>query len=119
MIGLAGAIALQAQPTGPGLGEVLILPVAIILIFYFLVIRPQQRRQREQEALLKSVDKGDVVVTTGGLHGRVVGATAEVLTLDVGTLKGERMRVKVDRGKIDRRVEAAPREKPKEKARGS
>lgn len=121
-IGIPAVIALQAQGPGPGLFDWLVLLGPMFLIFYFFLIRPQQRRQREHEALLRGIDKGDAVVTTGGLHGRVVGATDEVLTIDIGGLKGERVRVKVDRAKIDRRVESAqerPKEKPKEKGKGS
>ena len=75
--------------------------IAIFLIFYFLLIRPQQKKQREQEEMLKGIDKGDDVVTAGGLHGRVVGTTDDVLTLEIAALKGERVRVKVSRAKID------------------
>jgi preprotein translocase subunit YajC len=82
--------------------------VAIFVIFYFLLIRPQQKRQREQEAMVKAVAKGDDIVTTGGLHGRVTGVTDDVLTLEIANIKGERVRVKVDRSKVDsRRKEAA------------
>jgi len=78
------------------------LPLAaIFVIFYFLLIRPQQKRQREQESMVKAVAKGDDVVTAGGLHGRVTGATDDVLTLEIANLKGERVRVKVDRNRID------------------
>ncbi|MBW2286504.1 MAG: preprotein translocase subunit YajC [Deltaproteobacteria bacterium] len=85
------------------------LPLAaIFVIFYFLLIRPQQKRQREQEAMVKAVAKGDDIVTTGGLHGRVTGVTDDVLTLEIANIKGERVRVKVDRSKVDsRRKEAA------------
>lgn len=83
-----------------------LLPMALIfLIFYFLLIRPQTRRQREHEALLKSLEKGDRVVTSGGLHGVVVGTTDDVLTLEIGAGGGQRIRVKVDRARVDRLVE--------------
>jgi len=74
---------------------------AIFLIFYFLLIRPQQKRQKEQEAMLKAIVKGDDVVTAGGLHGKVTGVTDDVLTLEIAVLKGERIRVKVARNKVD------------------
>jgi len=75
--------------------------VAIFLIFYFLFIRPQQKKQQAQEQMLKAIDRGDDVVTAGGLHGRVVGVTDDVLTLEIAALKGERVRVKVSRAKVD------------------
>ena len=61
----------------PGGGLIGLLPfVLIFVIFYFLLIRPQQRRQRqakqERDALLKALKPGDKVVTTGGIYGTVV-----------------------------------------------
>jgi preprotein translocase subunit YajC len=102
---------LQAAPApaGGGLVEFLMPMVLIFLIFYFLVIRPQQRRQRDHENLLKSIERGDTVVTSGGQHGKVTGVTDDVLTIEIASLKGgERVRVKQDRSKIDR-VEKAPK----------
>jgi preprotein translocase subunit YajC len=75
--------------------------VLIFMIFYFLLIRPQQKRQKEQQELLKSIEKGDYVVTAGGLHGKVTGVTEDTLTLEIAALKGERVRVKVARAKIE------------------
>lgn len=85
------------------------LPLAaIFVIFYFLLIRPQQKRQKEQENMIKAIVKGDEVVTSGGLHGRVTGVTDDVLTLEIANIKGERVRVKVDRNRIESsRKEAA------------
>ena len=51
--------------------------------------------------MLKAIEKGDSVVTAGGLHGQVTGVTDEVLTLDVGSVKGDRVRVKIARARID------------------
>ena len=96
----AGLVPLQAAPEPSPLG--MLVPMGLIfLIFYFLLIRPQQKRQREQEAMLKAIEKGDAVVTAGGLHGKVVGLTDDVLTVEVAALKGERVRVKVSRARID------------------
>ena len=87
---------------GGGGALVQLLPLVLIfVVFYFLLIRPQQKRQREQEAMIKAVEKGDDVVTAGGLHGKVVGVTDDILTLEIAVLKGERVRVKVARGKVE------------------
>jgi preprotein translocase subunit YajC len=103
---------LQSQPGG-GLG--FLVPFgAMLLIFYFLLIRPQSKKQREHEKMLTALGKGDRVVTSGGLHGVVVGAEKDVLTLEIAALRGEKVRVKVDRARVDRRLEAAA-EKPDEK----
>ena len=73
-------------------------------MFYFLLIRPQQKRQREHDDMLKALEKGDSVVTAGGLYGTVVGITDDTLTVEIAALKGERVRVKVARSKIDSRT---------------
>lgn len=80
----------------------MLVPMALIfLIFYFLLIRPQQKKQRDQEKMLAAIEKGDAVVTAGGLHGRVVGVSDDILTVEIAALKGERVRVKVARAKVE------------------
>jgi preprotein translocase subunit YajC len=100
-----GLVPLQAQPEGSPLGA--FVPIILITgIFYFLLIRPQQKKQKKLEAMIKAIEKGDNVVTTGGLHGKVIGVTDDVLTLDIGGVKGERLKVKVARARIEQ-VDAA------------
>jgi preprotein translocase subunit YajC len=93
----AALVWLQAGPADSSPFGMLVPMLLIFLIFYFLLIRPQQRRQRELETMLKGLEKGDQVITAGGLHGKVVGITDDVLTLEIG----ERVRVKVSRSKIE------------------
>jgi preprotein translocase subunit YajC len=99
-----GAVLLQAPSGGPPQSPIgFLLPMALIfIIFYFLLIRPQTKRQKEHEELLKRVEKGDRVVTSGGLHGVVTGTTEDVLTVEIGGGGGQSLRVKVDRARIDR-----------------
>ena len=79
-----------------------ILPfIGIFAIFYFLLIRPQQRQRREREAMLGAVKKGDRVVTTGGLHGTVFGLSENTVTLRVG----DGVKLEFDRSAIGRIVE--------------
>ena len=76
-------MALQmAQQSPPG-WTTWILPVGMIAIFYFLIIRPQQRRQKEHRQLLDSLAKGDRVVTSGGIHGTVVGLKDDIVVLRI------------------------------------
>ncbi|MBW2577923.1 MAG: preprotein translocase subunit YajC [Deltaproteobacteria bacterium] len=103
---LFGLIPLQAQPDGGSPFGAFVPIILITGIFYLLLIRPQQKKQKKLEAMIKAVDKGDNVVTTGGLHGKVIGVTDDVLTLDIGGVKGERIKVKVARGRIEQ-VDAA------------
>jgi preprotein translocase subunit YajC len=111
---MPAAIVLQAGPSASSPFGMFIPMIAIFLIFYLLLIRPQQKKQREQEDMLKAIEKGDDVVTAGGLHGKVVGTTDDVLTLEIAALKGERVRVKVSRTKIENVQKAKKGEKVEE-----
>ncbi|MEE9271895.1 MAG: preprotein translocase subunit YajC [Robiginitomaculum sp.] len=59
--------------------------IAIVGIFYFLLIRPQKKRVKEHKAMLASVQRGDKVVTAGGLIGKVVKVEEGELTVDLGS----------------------------------
>jgi len=50
----------------------IIMPLGLILVFYFLILRPQKQREKEHKRLLGSVKKGDMIRTIGGIHGEVV-----------------------------------------------
>ncbi|MEG1610005.1 MAG: preprotein translocase subunit YajC [Bilophila sp.] len=58
--------------------------LAMLAIFYFLLIRPQQKRAKLHKAMLEALKKGDQVLTTGGLVGRIVDIDGEILSLDLG-----------------------------------
>ena len=61
------------------------LPFLLIgLVFYFLLIRPQNKRMKEHKDMLAAVTRGDTVVTNGGIIGKVTKVTDEDLTIDVG-----------------------------------
>lgn len=68
------AYAQGATSGGPpsGMLGALITPVAIFVVFYFLMIRPQQKKSREQKDMLSNLKTGDQIVTTGGLYGTIV-----------------------------------------------
>lgn len=57
--------------------------VLIFVVFYFLLIRPQQKRQKEQKALLEALKKGDKIVTTSGIWGTVTNLGKETITLQI------------------------------------
>ena len=69
---------------------------AIFLIFYFMIIRPQQKRAKEREKLLSSIEKGDKVITSGGVHGTVAGVEEKTILLQVT----ENVKLKVERSAI-------------------
>ena len=79
----------MAPQSGQGGGggsmiSTLIMFGAIFAIFYFMIIRPQQKKAKEREALLASVKKGDKIITSGGIHGTIAGLDEKTILLDVG-----------------------------------
>jgi preprotein translocase subunit YajC len=83
-----------AQAAAPGAGDMLgmIAPlIAIMAVFYFLMIRPQQRKMKEHQEMLNKVQKGDTVVTNGGLIGKV---TRVVDDREIIIEVGENMKVR-------------------------
>ena len=82
------AMILMSQPQGgqnptDSLISTLIMFALIIGIFYFMILRPQQKRQKERQKMLDQVKKGDKVVTAGGLHGTVAGIDEKTILLQV------------------------------------
>ena len=74
-----------------------ILPMIVIfVIFYFLLIRPQQKRQKELKAMIDNLAYGDTVITSGGIQGKITGLTDTVATLEIA----DKVRIKVSRGAI-------------------
>lgn len=61
--------------------------ILIFVVFYFLLIRPQQKKQKEHQAMLSGLKKGDAVITAGGILGRIVDVKDEVMTVDLGETK--------------------------------
>lgn len=86
-----------AQGAG-GFGDwsFIIMMVVIFAIFYFLMIRPQQKKQKELKAMLDNLAYGDTVMTSGGIHGKVTGLADAVVTLEIA----DKVRIKVARSAI-------------------
>ncbi|KAF1721106.1 preprotein translocase subunit YajC [Pseudoxanthomonas wuyuanensis] len=90
LIAPAHAQAAGAAPAGGGLG-MLVMPVALIAIMYFLMIRPQMKRAKEHKAMLDKLSKGDEVITSGGIAGTVTDIGDSFITVEVAD--GVRLRV--------------------------
>jgi preprotein translocase subunit YajC len=93
----------MGAPGGEGgqQGFGMFIPLILLFgIFYFLLIRPQQKRQKEHKALLSNLKKGDQVITAGGMYGKITGLTDTAVTLEIA----EKIRVKVARGQISARL---------------
>lgn len=94
-----------AAGTGQGGGGILglILPfVLMFVIFYFLLIRPQQKKQKTRNAMLSALTKGDKVVTIGGLHGTIVEITDDIVVLKVNDVT----KLTFDRNSISHSINA-------------
>jgi preprotein translocase subunit YajC len=87
-----------ATPPGAGLNWI-ILPV-FVAIFYFLLIRPQQKRLKDQQAMLAKLATGDEVVTSGGILGRIAEVGDSFVTLEIA----DGVRIKVQRTQISQLV---------------
>lgn len=97
MFDVAVAYAADGAAAAPGQGLMSFLPLILIFgVFYFLLIRPQQKKAKEQQAFLAALSKGNTVVTSGGLIGVITGLTDSVVTLEIA----EKIRVKVSRQHI-------------------
>lgn len=75
------AILLQAQG-GSGWTSMVFM-LAIVVVFYFFMIRPQQKKAKDQKKFTEEVNKGDVVVTVGGIHGRIAEVDNDTIILEV------------------------------------
>ena len=115
---MTSAFALALLVQAPAGGRSTLLPfvfqiIAIFAIFYFVMIRPQQKQRKEHEERLRNLRRGDEVVTAGGIIGKVVhiaesktegkAATME----DRITIKSDESRLVIERGKIARVITAA------------
>jgi preprotein translocase subunit YajC len=101
------AYAASAPPGGAGGPAAFVQPLilfgAMFAIFYFIVLRPQQRQKAERERMLGALKRGDKVVTNSGMHGTVVTLNEHTVTLRVA----DQVKVEFDRAAIGRVVAAA------------
>ena len=70
-------------PKQPGMGSMLMPMILIMVIFYFILIRPQRKQQKALEQLRSSLNIGDDVITAGGIHGQISGKTERTVTVRV------------------------------------
>ena len=85
--------------------------ILMFVIFYFLLIRPQQKRQKETRNMITNLKKGDRVITSGGLHGRITGIDDTTLTLEIA----DKVRVKVGRSNVSGMLQPASQPQPDKK----
>ena len=89
-----------SQPAGPCGGQdpfvTILMMVAMFAAFYFLLIRPQQKKAKEHQNMLGSIKKGDEIVTGGGLVGKVTGISDKLITVEIS----EKVRVRVLKSQV-------------------
>lgn len=120
MTGIAYAMGQGGAAAGQGAGGFggLIPIVLMFVIFYFLLIRPQQKRNKEHKEMITNLKKGDRIITNGGIYGRITGMDESTLTVEIA----DKVRVKVVRGNVSGLAQSAPQQAPaakKEKNKGN
>jgi len=91
---------------GGGDYSFIIVMAILFAIFYFLLIKPQQQKQKELKAMLDNLAHGDTVITSGGIHGKIVGLTDTVATLEIA----DKVKIKVSRSFIGAVLQKAGKE---------
>ena len=87
----------QAAPAQQGMGGFgLLMPIALIAIMYFLMIRPQMKRAKEHRSMLDKLSKGDEVITSGGIAGTVTDIGDNFITIEVA----DNVRIRVQKGAV-------------------
>lgn len=81
---ISNAYAQAAAPAGAAGGLMSFLPIILMfVVLYFLMIRPQMKRQKEQKAMIDALAKGDEVITAGGIVGKVTKVNDAYVTLEI------------------------------------
>jgi preprotein translocase subunit YajC len=94
--GLVGNAYAQGGSTPSGYSSQIIILVVFVAVFYFLVIRPQQRRIKDQQNMISRLASGDEVVTSGGVLGRITEVGDTFITLEIA----DGVRVKVQKTQV-------------------
>jgi preprotein translocase subunit YajC len=98
MLGLA--FAMGAPPAGGGGGQSALMNLVPLVfmfgIFYFLLIRPQQKKAKEHRALIDALKKGDQVITAAGIYGKVTSVDENIVTLEIAS----GINIKIGKGHI-------------------
>jgi preprotein translocase subunit YajC len=96
---VATAWAQQAGGAGGPSAALQLFPFLLVfVIFYLLVIRPEQQKRQAQKQMLGNLKRNDTVVLTGGMHGRVIGLSDDVVTVEIAP----RVEVQFDRSAVER-----------------
>ena len=96
------SVAYAMAPTGgdgaAGSFSTFIPLILMLAIFYFILLRPQQQRAKKVKEMLTNLKKDDMVVTTGGIHGKITGLTDTIVTLEIS--QNPSVKIKLSRSQI-------------------
>lgn len=90
---------MMGQPANDGGGSMvttLMMFALIGLIFYFMIIRPQSKRQKERQKMLDAMKKGDKIVTSGGVHGKIIAMEDKTVLIEIA----DNVKVKVEKSAV-------------------
>lgn len=98
MTNIAYAMGQLGGSSGQGSGgfSAFVPLILMFVVFYFLLIRPQQKKTKEHREMITRLKKGDRIVTSGGLHGRITAVGETTMTVEIA----ERVRVKIARANV-------------------
>ncbi len=102
-----------AGGSGAGGFSAFIPLILMFVIFYFLLIRPQQKRTKQHREMINNLKPGDRIVTGGGIHGRVTAVGDNTLTVEIA----DKVRVKVNRGNVSGVLQTAQQSQPAKKSK--
>ncbi|HXF47275.1 MAG TPA: preprotein translocase subunit YajC [Burkholderiaceae bacterium] len=98
---ISDALAQTAPAAQPGGAESMMTSIGfmvlIFVVFYFLLIRPQQKRQKEHKALIDGLNKGDEVLTAGGIVGKITDLSDQYMTLQVASVDNKPVEISMQR----------------------
>ncbi len=105
MVNTAFAMGQKAGAAGAGGGFTAFVPLILMfVIFYFLLIRPQQKKAKEHQRMIDNLKKGDRVLTSGGIHGTITSLGDTSVSLEIA----DKVKIKLARGNIAALLNTAP-----------
>ena len=115
MINIAYAMGQGGGAGGAGAGgfSAFVPLILMFVIFYFLLIRPQQKRTKQHREMIGNLKAGDRIVTGGGIHGRVTAVSDAILTVEIA----DKVRVKVNRANVSSLVQPSAQAQPAKKSK--
>lgn len=102
MFFISDAMAQTAGATG-GINDILmqVVPIALIfVVFWFFLIRPQQKRQKEHIKMCETLNKGDEILTLGGIAGRIADLNEQYITIEISRVDDKPVTITMQRGAV-------------------